>query len=141
MAGGFAALAGALLLAACGEPAPPGASAGGSPPPAASPGPPAAPALQIAATPVVEAPLAIPAGAIYVCVVDGDGVRRVSAIELAPKVAALCAKNPEMGPCQYERAVCRSGGGRVFAADGKEITRETEAEYDRRVLRVRIRSN
>jgi hypothetical protein len=46
-----------------------------------------------------------------------------------------------MGPCQYEREVCRTSGGRVFAADGREITKETEAEYDRRVLRVRINSN
>ncbi|MDQ2963896.1 MAG: hypothetical protein M3R31_12180 [Pseudomonadota bacterium] len=46
-----------------------------------------------------------------------------------------------MGPCQYEREACRRSGGRVFAADGKEITKQTEAEYDQRVLRVKINSN
>jgi hypothetical protein len=80
----------------------------------------------------------VPAGAVYACVVDSAGERQITAIELVPKVAALCAQNPEMGPCQYEREVCRRSGGRVFAADGKEITKTTEAEYDRRVLRARI---
>jgi len=46
-----------------------------------------------------------------------------------------------MGPCQYERNLCRSSGGRVFAAGGQEITRQTEDEYDRKVLRVRFRTN
>ena len=88
-----------------------------------------------------ETPVVVPAGAVYACVVDSAGERQVTAIEFVPKVAALCAKNPEMGPCQYEREVCRHSGGRVFAADGKEITKQTEAEYDRRVLRVKINSN
>jgi hypothetical protein len=88
-----------------------------------------------------ETPVVIPAGAVYACVVESAGERQVTAIEFAPKVAALCAKNPEMGPCQYEREVCRHSGGRVFAADGKEITKLTEAEYDRRVLRVKLKSN
>ena len=88
-----------------------------------------------------ETPVVIPAGAVYACVVDSAGERQVTAIEFVPKVAALCAKNPEMGACQYEREVCRHSGGRVFAADGKEITKLTEAEYDRRVLRVKLKSN
>jgi hypothetical protein len=46
-----------------------------------------------------------------------------------------------MGPCQYERNVCRAAGGRVYAANGREITLATEAEYDRKVMRVRFRSN
>jgi hypothetical protein len=46
-----------------------------------------------------------------------------------------------MGPCQYERNVCRAAGGRVYAANGEEITMRTEAEYDRKVLRVRFRAN
>jgi len=46
-----------------------------------------------------------------------------------------------MGPCQYERDVCRSSGGRVFAAGGFEITRAVEAEYDRKVMRVRFKAN
>jgi hypothetical protein len=29
----------------------------------------------------------------------------------------------------------------VFAAEGKEITMATEAEYDRKVIRVRLKSN
>src|SRR5579864_2632102 len=81
-------------------------------------------------------PVAVPPGALYVCVVDSEGVRKQTAIEYAPKVGALCAKHPEMGPCQYERNACRAGGGRVFAAGGAEITMQTEAEYDKRVLRV-----
>ena len=88
-----------------------------------------------------EPPIAIPAGAVYVCVTGFGEQRSVTAIEFAPKVAALCAKDPEMGPCQYEREACRRNSGRVFAADGKEITRATEAEYDRKVTRLRFQSN
>jgi len=51
----------------------------------------------------------------------------------------LCARHPEMGPCQYERNVCRNSGGRVYAAGGVEVTLQMEAEYDRKVMRVRIR--
>ena len=82
--------------------------------------------------------IVVPAGSLYVCVVDSDGVRKQTAIEFAPKVAALCAKAPEMGPCQYERNACRHSGGRVYAAGGAEITMQTEAEYDKKVLRVRF---
>ena len=46
-----------------------------------------------------------------------------------------------MGPCQYERNLCRGGGGRVYAPDGTEITMATEAEYDKKVMRVRFKSN
>ena len=46
-----------------------------------------------------------------------------------------------MGPCQYERNVCRQAGGRVYAANGVEITMQTEAEYDKKVMRVRFKSN
>ena len=56
-------------------------------------------------------------------------------------LALLCRKHPEMGPCQYERNNCRASGGRVFAADGVEITMATEAEYDKKVMRVRFRAN
>jgi len=106
------------------------------PPPAPSP-PPAAPVVPVAPDP----PVVIPAGAVYVCVVGFGEQRSVTAIEFVPKVAALCAKNPEMGPCQYEREVCRRSNGRVFAADGKEITKATEAEYDRKVMRIRLRGD
>jgi len=43
-----------------------------------------------------------------------------------------------MGPCQSARNACRSNGGRVYAADGSEITRADEAEYDKKVTRVRV---
>jgi len=96
-----------------------------------APGPATAPATAAGA----------PAGTLYVCVVETKGERKQTAIEFAPKVAELCRKNPEMGPCQYERETCRRSGGRVFTADGTEITRATEAEYDKRVMRVRFRAD
>jgi hypothetical protein len=82
--------------------------------------------------------IVVPTNTLYVCVLDVGGVRKQTAIELAPKVGAICAKHPEMGPCQYERNACRRGGGRVYAANGMEITMDTEAEYDKKVLRVRF---
>ncbi len=85
--------------------------------------------------------IVVPPGTQYVCVVDGDGVRKQTAILFAPKVGTLCARHPEMGPCQYERNACRHGGGRVYAADSVEITMQTEAEYDKKVLRVRFRGD
>ncbi len=98
--------------------------------------PTAAPASVVTAVPIV-----VPAGAIYVCVSEANGVRRITIIEFAPKVHELCSKSPEMGPCQYERNVCRGSGGRVYAANGTEITMQTEAEYDKKVMRVRLKSN
>ena len=86
-------------------------------------------------------PVIVPPGTVYVCVVDAAGQRQQTAIEFSPKVGELCRKHPEMGPCQYEREVCRRGGGRVFAANGSEITRLTETDYDKRVLRVRFRAD
>jgi len=102
----------------------------------------AAPSSGVPTVPVVpEAPVVMPPGAVYACVVGFGEKRTVTAIEFVPKVRALCAKHPEMGPCQYEREECRRNGGRVFAADGKEITRVTEAEYDRKVMRLRFRAD
>ena len=92
------------------------------------------PANAMAATPVV-----VPPGSLYVCVTESGGVRREVPIEFSPNVGALCAKHPEMGPCQYERNVCRSRGGRVYAAGGVEVTLQMEADYDRKVMRVRIK--
>jgi|SRR5882672_2602761 len=103
-----------------------------TPPPPASPGSPPAKGIP---------PTAIPRNALYVCVSDAGGRHQETAIEFAPKVAALCQRHPEMGPCQYERDICRRSGGRVFAASGQEITRQVEDEYDRKVLRVRFRAN
>jgi hypothetical protein len=97
---------------------------------------PVAPTLPAAAPAVV-----VPAGSIYVCVTETGGVRQQTAIEFAPKVGKLCAKHPEMGPCQYEREICRRSGGRVYAVGGVEITAKTEAEYDKKVLRVRLKAN
>ena len=87
------------------------------------------------------APPVVPAGTLYVCVVERKSERQQTAIEFTPKVAELCRKHPEMGVCQYEREICRSHGGRVFAANGAEITTLTEAEYDKRVMRVRFRGD
>lgn len=115
---------------------------------------PVTPQRDIATSPVVRQPLppstaapptsaavTVPPGALYVCAIEKNGERQQTAIEFAPKVAELCRKNPEMGPCQYERETCRRSGGRVFAADGTEITRVTEAEYDKKVMRVRFRAD
>ena len=85
--------------------------------------------------------IVVPPNTQYVCVIDAKNKQQQTAIEFAPKVAALCRKHPEMGPCQYERNNCRASGGRVFAADGVEITLATEAEYDKKVMRVRFRAN
>ena len=135
------------MLAAC-SPAPMGTGAVPLPPPTATAGAAVvrrpAPEPTIAPTPppnVAAAGIAVPPGAIYVCVAETNGVRQSITIEFSPKVGALCAKNPEMGPCQYERNVCRRSGGRVYAANGVEITMATEAEYDRKVMRVRLKSN
>jgi hypothetical protein len=85
--------------------------------------------------------IVVPPNTQYVCVIDTKNKQQQTAIEFAPKVAALCRKHPEMGPCQYERNNCRASGGRVFTADGAEITMATEAEYDKKVMRVRFRAN
>ncbi len=93
------------------------------------------------ATAASSAPIVLPAGVQYVCVVDSNGQRKQTAIEFSGQVAALCRRHPEMGPCQYERDACRRKGGRVYTENNVEITLETEAEYDKRVLRVRFRAN
>ena len=85
--------------------------------------------------------IVVPPNTQYVCVIETKEKQQQTAIEFAPKVAALCRKHPEMGPCQYERNNCRASGGRVFAADGVEITMATEAEYDKKVMRVRFKAN
>jgi len=80
----------------------------------------------------------IPTGAVYVCAVGSGKDRTITAIELQEKAAALCRRHPEMGPCQSARNACRRSGGRVYAADGSEITQADEAEYDKKVMRVRV---
>ncbi len=86
-------------------------------------------------------PSSIPAGAVYVCSSGSGSARKTTAIAFEEKAGAMCRRHPEMGPCQYERELCRKSGGRVYAADGTEITLATEAEYDRKVMRVRFRAN
>jgi len=91
--------------------------------------------------PALAPPRIFPPNAVYVCVAEVGGQRRETEIEFVPKVADLCRKHPEMGPCQYERDVCRRAGGRVYASGGVEITRAMEDEYDKKVMRVRFRAN
>jgi len=104
---------------------------------------PATPAVASAApaTAAREPAIVVPPGVLYVCVSEARGTRTQTAIEFSPKVGAMCAKHPEMGPCQYERDICRRSGGRVFASGGVEITAQTEAEYDKKVMRVRFKAN
>jgi hypothetical protein len=93
------------------------------------------------AAPTQTPPAVFPADAIYVCVAEAGGQRTETVIEFSPKVYEMCRRHPEMGPCQYERDICRRSGGRVYAAGGVEITKQTEAEYDKKVMRVRFKSN
>ena len=80
----------------------------------------------------------IPNGAVYVCARGSGKDRTISAIELEQKVAALCRRHTEMGPCQSARNACRRSGGRVYGADGSEITQADESEYDKKVMRLRV---
>ena len=88
-----------------------------------------------------SAGVVVPPNTQYVCVSETNGVREQTSIEFSAKVAALCRKHPEMGPCKYERDICRRCHGRVYAANGVEITKQTEEEYDKKVLRVVFKSN
>jgi hypothetical protein len=139
----------AAVLAGCTEPresapvAPPqeSVSAAVVRPPLSEPAP-LAPAGALLAPPAAGGtPVVVPPGAIYVCVSESGGARTQTSIEFAPKVEAMCAKHPEMGPCRYERDACRRAGGRVYAAGGAEVTAQTEAEYDRKVMRARFEAN
>ncbi|MEO8740990.1 MAG: hypothetical protein ABI537_14975 [Casimicrobiaceae bacterium] len=110
--------------------------------PAPPPPPPESPAL-VAEAPAAPAaaPVADTSSPFYYCVTGSASDPQRTPIAFAPSVNALCRKAPEMGPCQYERDACRRQGGKVVTAAGVEITLQTEAEYDRRVLRVRMKSN
>lgn len=154
------AVAASFCIAACSAPEPvpltrPGEVEGAAvvrrPVPAPTPAPAIAPAPAVVAPGAREASAAkrpsvavvVPPDVQYVCVVAGqaNGETRQTAIEFAPNVAKLCRRHPEMGPCQYERDLCRASGGRVYAAGGVEITLATEAEYDRKVMRVRFKAD
>ena len=80
----------------------------------------------------------IPTGAVYTCVTGSGKDRTIRTIDLPEKAASLCRRHTEMGPCQSARNACRKSGGRVYAADGTEITQADEAEYDKKVMRVRV---
>lgn len=154
------ALAGAAMIAACTTPpvveqakeplpiTPPSEAAGAAvvrrplPEPAIPPVAVAPPTTLPTPPRPPEAAIILPPGSQYVCVSDNNGQRQQTSIQFSSaKVSDLCKKHPEMGPCQYERDICRRSGGRVFAANGVEITLQTEAEYDQKVLRVRFRAN
>ena len=92
-------------------------------------------------TPGPRADIVVPPNTQYVCVSEVNGVAKQTSIEFSPKVADLCRRHPEMGPCKYERDVCRRSNGRVFTANGVEITKQTEAEYDKKVMRVVFKAN
>ncbi len=74
---------------------------------------------------------------LYRCDIHGDA----SPLVMEQGVEALCRRHPEMGPCRYERDRCRANGGHVQVADGSEIDAAIEAQYDRRVMRVRLNND
>jgi len=139
----YSAAAFALLLAACQQAAPPPTApeskadvAAAMPPPAPTPPVTVRPALVV--PPGVKLPsLDFPPGPLYVCEVASGK----SSIVYEPRVEQLCRRHPEMGPCQYERNLCRAKGGRVYTAKGEEVTMAVEAEYDRVVQRVRFQAD
>jgi hypothetical protein len=101
-------------------------------------------AAEPAAAANTRAPLAaivVPPNTQYVCVSEVNGVAKQMSIEFSPKVADLCRRHPEMGPCKYERDVCRRSNGRVYTVKGVEITKQTETEYDKKVIRVVLRAD
>lgn len=74
----------------------------------------------------------------YECVKGKAGAETRAAIAFPEQSGRICARFPAMGPCQYEREACRSGGGRVIRFDGTEITGDVEKEYDKQVQRFRL---
>jgi hypothetical protein len=79
----------------------------------------------------------LPPGPIYRCAIAGSQ----SVLVLPENIESLCRRHPEMGPCQYEREACRQRGGRVYTSKGDEVTAAVEAEYDKRVRRVRFQAD
>ena len=74
----------------------------------------------------------------YECVKGKSGSESRAAITFPEKSGRICARFPAMGPCQYERQVCRAAGGRVIRFDGAEISNDVEKEYDKQVQRFRL---
>ena len=124
----------ALLQVAC-QPVPPTTSSMPPAPPVAASAPPASKAPPVSA--VVMPRTDLPAGPIYRCEVAGAS----AVLALPENVETLCRRHPEMGPCQYERDACRQRGGRVLTSLGEEVTPRVEAEYDKRVQRVRFQAD
>ncbi|MEP6943492.1 MAG: hypothetical protein ABI981_11185 [Betaproteobacteria bacterium] len=115
---------------------------GASPGPTPATVPPTAPVAAAVAEAATPPPSLGDDGGLYTCVVVTNGAAARSPIELSPAVDTLCRKAPEMGPCQYEREACRRKGGRVYTTTGAiEITRQLEDDYDRKVMRIRMKSN
>jgi hypothetical protein len=111
-------------------------------PPPATTAPPARPAAIAtpgapSSPPVVLPAMDLQAGPIYACDVAGAS----TPIVYADNVETLCRRHPEMGVCQYERDQCRARGGRVYTAKGDEVSLAVEAEYDKRVHRVRFQAD
>jgi hypothetical protein len=142
----IAALFVVLLVTAC-QPSPPDGAGPARPrqapsaaPADTAPRPPSNSAPQASSTPratIALPSMQLPPGPIYAC--DVAGVR--TPIEYPGNVEALCRRHPEMGPCQYERNACRHRGGRVYTSNGEEVTAAVEAEYDRKVRRVRFQAD
>jgi hypothetical protein len=122
------------------------------PPPPGYPAPPAGAATPAGARPpqVAAAPGSLPPSntgsasgtTLYACLRGSGAQTQLSPIAMEANVDTLCRRHPEMGPCQYERQICRQSGGRVvYSATGEEITLAHEAEYDKRVMRKRFQAN
>lgn len=95
--------------------------------------------VQPSAVAIATTPSVTPSGATrYECVRGAQGAESRAAIAFPENSGRICARFPAMGPCQYERAACRSSGGRVIRFDGIEITKEVEHEYDKQVTRFRL---
>ena len=81
-----------------------------------------------------------PAGPLYVCVTETGGVRREAPIEFPPNVGALCAKHPEMEPSGIRaQRLPEQRWARLRRRRGRNWTLQMEAEYDWKVIRVRIK--
>jgi hypothetical protein len=105
--------------------------------PAPAPRPSALPPAAAPVTSMVLPSLELPPGPMYECELTGTR----TPIEYADGVEKLCRRHPEMGPCQYERDACRRRGGSVYTANGDEVTAAVEAEYDRKMRRVRFQGD
>ena len=94
---------------------------------------------QLSAVQIAAVASATPEGTTrYECVKGKSGAESRAAITFPEQSGRICARFPAMGPCQYERQMCRAAGGRVIRFDGVEITTDVEKEYDKQVQRFRL---